>query len=134
MQTGIADRLLADAFVSLGTFAEQEIYAGADPRFPDERRGSNDSDEDNFAEGDGEDIHLRLHLRYVLPWGSGEDEIRHQPVAELEAWLVEHPSSYARPGRFTFRQVYLNPDRRGDTLRPDAERVLGAETLFERTG
>jgi hypothetical protein len=46
------------------------------------------------------------------------------PEAELEAWLAEHPESYAQPARFTFRQVYLNPDRRGDKLRADAERVL----------
>ncbi len=46
------------------------------------------------------------------------------PEAELEAWLAEHSESYAQPARFTFRQVYLNPDRRGDALRADAERVL----------
>ena len=46
------------------------------------------------------------------------------PEAELEAWLAEHPDSYAQPARFTFRQVYLNPDRRGEALRSDAERLL----------
>jgi parvulin-like peptidyl-prolyl isomerase len=46
------------------------------------------------------------------------------PEAELEAWLAEHPDSYAQPARFTFRQVYLNLDRRGDALRSDAERLL----------
>ena len=30
---------------------------------------------------------------------------REPTEAELEAWLVEHPSSYARPGRFTFLRV-----------------------------
>ncbi len=51
-------------------------------------------------------------------------ELAEPTEAELEAWLAEHPQSYARPARFTFRQVYLNPDRRGDALRADAERVL----------
>ncbi len=46
------------------------------------------------------------------------------PEAELVAWLAEHPDSYARPARFTFRQVYLNADRRGDAVRSDAERML----------
>jgi len=46
------------------------------------------------------------------------------PDAALEAWLAEHPESYAQPARFTFRQVYLNADRRGAALRTDAERVL----------
>jgi hypothetical protein len=44
--------------------------------------------------------------------------------AELQAWLNEHAQSYARPARFTFRQVYLNPDRRGDALQSDVQRML----------
>lgn len=46
------------------------------------------------------------------------------PEAELEAWLAAHPESYAQPARFTFRQVYLNPDQRGSDVRADAERLL----------
>jgi parvulin-like peptidyl-prolyl isomerase len=46
------------------------------------------------------------------------------PEAELEAWLADHSDAYAQPARFTFRQVYLNPDRRGSELRADAERLL----------
>ena len=46
------------------------------------------------------------------------------PEAALEEWLAEHPESYVQPARFTFRQVYLNPDRRGSELRVDAERLL----------
>jgi hypothetical protein len=46
------------------------------------------------------------------------------PEAELQIWLAEHPDAYAQPARFTFRQVYLNPDRRGDAVRSDAERLL----------
>jgi hypothetical protein len=55
------------------------------------------------------------------------------PEAELEAWLAEHPESYAQPARFTFRQVYLSPDRRGDTLRADAERMLAELRLTDGT-
>jgi len=46
------------------------------------------------------------------------------PEAALEAWLAQHPEAYAQPARFTFRQVYLNPDRRGDSLRAEAQRLL----------
>ena len=46
------------------------------------------------------------------------------PEAELTAWLAAHPESYAQPARFTFRQVYLNADRRGRALQADAERLL----------
>jgi len=46
------------------------------------------------------------------------------PEAALEAWLAEHPESYAHPARYTFQQVYLSSDRRGDALLADAERLL----------
>ena len=51
-------------------------------------------------------------------------EIAEPTDAELQAWLAEHAQSYARPARFTFRQVYLNPGRRGDALQSDVERLL----------
>jgi hypothetical protein len=51
-------------------------------------------------------------------------ELAQPSEAELEAWLAEHPESYTRPARFTFRQVFLNPERRGDALPSDAERLL----------
>ena len=46
------------------------------------------------------------------------------PEAELTAWLAEHPASYAQPARYSFRHVYLNADRRGDSTVADAERLL----------
>ena len=53
------------------------------------------------------------------------------PEAELEAWLAEHPDAYAQPARFTFRQVYLNPDRRGEAVRSDAEHMLAVLRLTD---
>ena len=55
------------------------------------------------------------------------------PEAELQVWLAEHPDSYAQPARFTFRQIYLNPDRRGDAVRSDAERMLAALRSTDHT-
>lgn len=34
--------------------------------------------------------------------------------AELQAWLDRHPEPFRREPRVAFRQVYLNPNRRGD--------------------
>jgi hypothetical protein len=51
-------------------------------------------------------------------------EMAEPTEAELLVWLTEHADSYARPGRFTFRQVYLNADRRGEALEDDARLVL----------
>ena len=60
-------------------------------------------------------------------------ELAEPSVAELEAWLAEHAESYERPGRFTFRQVYLNPDRRGASLRSDAAALLAQLRLSDST-
>jgi hypothetical protein len=51
-------------------------------------------------------------------------ELAEPDEAELAAWLAEHPDSYALPARYAFRQVYLSPDRRGESVREDAQRVL----------
>ena len=55
--------------------ADAEAYIDGNPRFPDERAGSNDSDEDDFIEGDGLDNFFRLNFKYLLPIGAGRDEI-----------------------------------------------------------
>ncbi len=39
---------------------------------------------------------------------------------ELQAWLDAHREKYAIEPRFSFRQVYFNPSRRGERLEADA--------------
>lgn len=66
--------------------------------------------------------------------------------ADLEQWLAEHADTYARPGRYRFRQLYLNAERHDEdvdararamlaelrALAPDADpRGLGDPTLLE---
>ena len=74
---------------------------------------------------DRDDTIIRRRVRQKMEFVV-EDvvELAEPTEAELEVWLAEHAQSYARPARFTFRQVYLNPERRGDALRADVERVL----------
>jgi hypothetical protein len=43
---------------------------------------------------------------------------------ELKAWYEKNKGRFALPPRVSFRHVYLSPDRRGATVRGDAERVL----------
>ncbi len=69
------ERLFFDPVVSIGYFSDNESYIDGNPDFPDERAGSNDSDEDNFVEGDGWDNFFRLRFKYLLPIGNGRDEI-----------------------------------------------------------
>jgi hypothetical protein len=69
------DRLFLDPIVSAGYFRDNESYIDGNPKFQNERAGSNDSDEDNFVEGDGWDNFFRLRFKYLLPMGHGRDEI-----------------------------------------------------------
>jgi hypothetical protein len=69
------ERLFLDPIVSVGYFSDNESYIDGNPDFPNERAGSNDSDEDNFVEGDGWDNFFRLKFKYLLPVGHSRDDI-----------------------------------------------------------
>ncbi len=69
------ERLFFDPIVSVGYFRDTESYINGNPDFPDERAGINDSDEDNFVEGEGWDNFFRLNFKYLLPIGNGRNQI-----------------------------------------------------------
>ena len=69
------ERLFLDPVVSVGYFKDNDAYINGNLDFPDERAGSNDSDKDNFVEGDGWDNFFRLKFKYLLPLGTGRDRI-----------------------------------------------------------
>ncbi len=71
-----SERLFVDAVAQLGDFKDARIFADGNPAFPGDSAGSNDSDPDDFIEGDGVDAFLRMNLKYVLPIGEG----RHEPI------------------------------------------------------
>ena len=76
LQMPFFDRLFLDAIVQAGYFQDLDIYVNGNRDFPDERAGSNDSDEDNFVESDGTwDTFYRLRFKYLLPLGHGRDTI-----------------------------------------------------------
>lgn len=73
LQAPFADRLFLDPILSLGYYKGAEAFIDGNPAFPDERAGSNDSDPDDFLEGDGWDNFFRLRLKYLLPIGHGRE-------------------------------------------------------------
>jgi peptidyl-prolyl cis-trans isomerase C len=49
----------------------------------------------------------------------------HEPTrAELEAWYAKNLDKFRLPGRFSFRQLYFSPDRRGTRAKEDAAKAL----------
>jgi hypothetical protein len=90
---------------------------------------------------DREDTVIRRRLRQKLEF-LVEDAAEAVPPtdAELQAWLDGHPESYRREPQVAFRQVFLSPDRRGDTVEAEAKELLqhleslGPDTNIERLG
>ncbi|MGD8253059.1 MAG: BamA/TamA family outer membrane protein [Syntrophobacterales bacterium] len=89
LQMPFVDRLFLDAIVQAGYFQDLDLYVNGNGDFPDERAGSNDSDEDNFVESDGTwDTFFRLRFKYLLPIGHGRDTIIATQVVD-QGMLVE---------------------------------------------
>jgi parvulin-like peptidyl-prolyl isomerase len=44
--------------------------------------------------------------------------------AQLQGYLEQNAAKFARPAELTFRQVYLSPERRGERVSADAEKLL----------
>ena len=89
LQMPFVDRLFLDAIVQAGYFQDLDLYVNGNRDFPDERAGSNDSDEDNFVESDGTwDTFFRLRFKYLLPIGHGRDTIIATQVVD-QGMLVE---------------------------------------------
>lgn len=42
---------------------------------------------------------------------------------ELQVYFTKHQQRYAEPVRFTFTQVFIDPDKRGDATLDDAEKI-----------
>ncbi len=84
---------------------------------------------------DQDDTIIRRRVRQKMEFVVDDIIEQAEPSeAELELWLAEHSTSYARPERYRFRQLYLNPERHGDGLAADAQRILvELRTLEEDT-
>jgi hypothetical protein len=74
---------------------------------------------------DRDDAVIRRRLRQKLEFVA-EDSIDATPPtdAQLQAWLEAHPESFRIEPSIAFRQVYLNPDRRGAATEIDGLRLL----------
>jgi hypothetical protein len=74
---------------------------------------------------DRDDAVIRRQLRQKLEFVSEDLAALAQPTeAELRAYLEQHADAFRTVPRFTFTQVYLNPQRRGADLARDAARLL----------
>ena len=76
LQIPFWQRWFVDPVASVGYFDDAKAYGNGDPKYADDKRaGSNNSDEDNYVEGDGWDNFFRIKFKYLLPMGHGKDTI-----------------------------------------------------------
>jgi PPIC-type PPIASE domain len=74
---------------------------------------------------DREDTVIRRRLRQKMEFVSDDIVAQSEPSdADLNTYLHEHPDSFRFEQRFTFRQVYLNPEKHGQNLARDAAQLL----------
>jgi hypothetical protein len=66
---------------------------------------------------DKDDLIIRRRLQQKMEFVSDDVSAQAQPTDdELRAYLLAHPDSFRVDQRFTFRQVFLNPEKHGKTL------------------
>jgi hypothetical protein len=74
---------------------------------------------------DSDDVVIRRRLRQKMEFVSDDIAAQAEPSdADLNAYLQAHPDSFRLEQRFTFRQVYLNPEKHGENLARDAAQLL----------
>jgi PPIC-type PPIASE domain len=74
---------------------------------------------------DKDDTIIRRRLRQKLEFVSEDVAAHAEPTDEqLRAYLQEQPDAFRGDRRFTFSQVYLDPQRRGANLDRDAAQML----------
>ena len=74
---------------------------------------------------DKDDTVIRRRLRQKMEFVSDDIAAQKEPTdAELETYLKTHADMFRIEQRLTFRQVYLNPQKRGEHLAEDAANLL----------
>jgi hypothetical protein len=74
-QLPVVQRLFLDPWFSASAPRDIRAYRDGNPDFPHEQAGSNDSDADNFIEGDGSDVFADFAFKYLLPLGHGQTTV-----------------------------------------------------------
>jgi hypothetical protein len=79
---------------------------------------------------DKDDTVIRNRLRLKMEFLSADIAAVAEPTdADLNVYLQMHPDSFRVEQRFTFRQVYLNPEKHGADLARDAAQLLAQVRL-----
>jgi parvulin-like peptidyl-prolyl isomerase len=74
---------------------------------------------------DQDDTVIRRRLRQKMEFISEDVAAATEPTdAQLQAYLEQHADKFVLPATLTFQQAYISVERRGETARADAEKLL----------
>ncbi len=74
---------------------------------------------------DQDDSVIRRRLQQKMEFVATDLATADEPSeSELAAWLAKHPDNFRQQPRFSFRHVYLNPDKHGDRFDADVSKLL----------
>jgi parvulin-like peptidyl-prolyl isomerase len=74
---------------------------------------------------DRDDTIIRRRLRQKMEFlAEGMGSIREPTDKDLDTYLKKQPEKFRVETRYTFNQVYLNPDRRKQSIQKDAQELL----------
>jgi len=88
---------------------------------------------------DKDDIIIQRRLRQKIEFIINDNmEAAIPSDSELTDFLAKHPDKFQVEPRFTFKQIYLNPDKRGNSMEKDAAQFLArlnqADADFQKLG
>jgi len=131
-ETAPRDRILVDE-AELTSLSEQFQRTWMRPPTREELRGLAEEfvkEEVLYREAlalglDQNDLVIRRRMRQKMEFLNADLTEQQATDADLEAYLQANPDSFRRPPRFSFQQVFLNPQRAGDDPAQRAEILLG---------
>jgi len=76
---------------------------------------------------DQDDVIVRRHLAQKLQFVSEDTNPVPEPTeAQLRDFLAQHPQQFRAERGYSFSQIFFNPQRHGDKLNGDVERLLAS--------
>ncbi len=81
-------RWFLDTSISVGWFTQQRLYVDGNPNFPEGGAGGNDSDPENYVEGEGWHNWALFNFKYVLPVGESREASRSRRSSSIGGSLL----------------------------------------------
>jgi surface antigen Omp85-like protein len=106
VQAPFTNRLFLDADAVLSWYGTIYSYTNGNPAYRGQQAGSNNSRDNDYIRGPGNDYIGRVKFRYLLPIGNGEDEVISTYVLD-QGLLVKGAQGGSSWNPFTSGKTYL---------------------------